>query len=82
MKCVVIYYGDDRSISCELLRMIWNHRDGAVIFYSGTTTVYGNFDGALLYDGATLVKSVHDVNMLQLAGYGQLFSRSMEKLDF
>ena len=28
------------------------------------------------------MKSVHDVNMLQLAGYGQLSSRSMENLDF
>ena len=54
VKCVVICYGDDRSMSCELLRMIWSHPDGAVMFYSGATTVYGNFDGALLYDGAIL----------------------------
>ena len=54
VKCVVMYYGDDRSISCELPRMIRDHRDGAAIFYSGTSTVYGNFEGALLYDSAIL----------------------------
>ena len=78
----MVYDGDDQNIPRELLCMIRDHPDEAVIFYSGTSTVYGNFEGALLYDSNYFVKSVHDVNMLQLAGYGQLFSRSMENLDF
>ena len=54
VKCIVTHYGDDLSISCELPRMIRDHRDGAAIFYSGTSTVYGNLEGALLYDSTIL----------------------------
>ena len=54
-----MHYGDDRSASCELLRMIWSHRDGAVMLYSGAATAYGDYDGARLRDGAALRKSAH-----------------------
>ena len=53
-KRIAMYYGDDRSTSRELPRMTWSHPDEAVIFYSGTSTVYGNFEGALLYDSTIL----------------------------
>ena len=49
---------------------------------SGASTAYGNVEGALLRDGAVLWKAYIRLNWLRLAGYGQLFSRNMEKLDF
>ena len=54
VKCIVVYDGDDQNIPRELLRMIRDHPDGAAIFYSGTSTVYGNIEGALLYDSIIL----------------------------
>ena len=54
VKRIVVYDGDDQNIPRELLCMIRDHPDGAVIFYSGASTVYGDFEGALLYDSATL----------------------------
>ena len=54
VKCIVVYDGDDQNIPRELLCMIRDHPDEAVIFYSGTSTVYGNVEGALLYDSTIL----------------------------
>ncbi len=54
VKRIVMCYGDDRSVSCELLCMIRDRPDEAVILYSGTSTVYGDFERALLHDGAIL----------------------------
>ena len=54
VKRIVVYDGDDQNIPRELLCMIRDHPDEAVIFYSGTSTVYGNFEGALLYDSTIL----------------------------
>ena len=54
VKRVVTYYGDDRSISCELPRMIRDHPDGAATLYSGASTAYGDFEGALLCDSVAL----------------------------
>ena len=54
VKCIVVYDGDDQNIPRELLCMIRDHPDEAAIFYSGTSTVYDDVEGALLRDSAIL----------------------------
>ena len=54
VKCIVVYDGDDQNTPRELLCMIRDHPDEAVMLYSGASTVYGDFEGALLCDGAAL----------------------------